>query len=81
MPNLFLTDNRGEISNDIFREMDVQLKTNIKLGVAESPSPNGTVEKQCGIIGNMMEKNLLNIKWNLGVALAWWLSGKTFLLN
>ena len=55
-PRLFLSDNGGEINNDIFREMGEQLNINVKTTGAESPWSNGVVEKHNGIIGNMMEK-------------------------
>ena len=80
-PNLFLSDNGGELNNDIFREMGEQLNINVKTTAAESPSSNGIVEKHNRIIGNIMEKVLLDVKCSLDVALAWCLSAKNSLLN
>ena len=79
-PNLFLSDNGGEFNN-FFREMGEQLNINIKTTGAESPWPNGIVEKHNGIIGNMTGKVLLDVKCSLDVALAWCLSAKNSLLN
>ena len=53
----------------------------MKTTSAESPWPNGTVEKHIGVIGNMMEKVLLDVGCSLEVALAWCLSAKNALLN
>ena len=79
-PNLFLSNNGGEFNN-IFREMDEQLNINIKTTAAESPWSNRIVEKHNGIIENVMEKVLLDVKCSLDVALAWCLSAKNSLLN
>ena len=80
-PNLFLSDNGGEFNNDVFREMGEQLNINIETTAAESPWSNGIVEKHNGIIRNMVEKVLLDVKSSWGVALAWCLSAKNSLLN
>ena len=48
---------------------------------AESPWSNRVVEKQNGIISNIMEKVLPNVGCSLKVALAWCLSAKNALLN
>ena len=45
-PKLFLSDNGGEFSNDIFCEMGEQLNINVITTSAESPWSNGIVEKQ-----------------------------------
>ena len=79
--NLFLSNNGGEFNNDVFREMDEQLNINIKTTAAESPWSNRIVEKHNGIIENVMEKVLLDVKCSLDVALAWCLSAKNSLLN
>ena len=68
--NLFLSDNEGEFNIDVFREMGEQLTINIKTTAAELPWSNGIAEKHKGIIGNMMEKVLLDVKCSLDVALA-----------
>ena len=80
-PNLFLSDNRGEFNNDLFREMGEQLNINIKTTAAESTWSNGIVEKHNGVIGNMMGKVMPDIGCSLEVALAWCISAKNSLLN
>ena len=50
--------------------MGEQLNINIKATAAESPWSNGIVEKQNGVIGNMMEKVMSDIGCSLEVALA-----------
>ena len=80
-PNIFLSDNGGEFNNELFREMSKQLNMNIKTNAAESPWSNGIVEKQKGVIGNMMEKVMFNIGSSLEIALAWCISTKNSLLN
>ena len=36
-PNLFISDNRSEFNNELFREMGKQLKINIKTMAVKSP--------------------------------------------
>ena len=52
-------------------EMGEQLNINVKTTSAESPWSNRVVEKQNGIIGNMMEKVLSDVGCSLEVALTW----------
>ena len=52
----FLSNNRGEFNNELSREMGKQFNINIKSTAAESPWSNDIVEKQNGVIGNMIEK-------------------------
>ena len=80
-PNLFLSDNGGEFNNELFKEMGEQLNINIKATAAESPWSNSIVEKQNGVIGNMMEKVMSDVGCSLEVALAWCISAKNLLLN
>ena len=80
-PNFFLSDNGGEFNNELFREMGRHLNINIRTTAAESPWSNGIVEKQNGVIGNMMEKVMSGIGCSLEVALAWCISAKILLLN
>ena len=61
--------------------MGEQLNINIKTTAAESPWSNSIVENQNGVIGNMMEKVMLDIGCSLEVALAWCISAKNLLLN
>ena len=61
-PNIFLSDNRGEYNNELFREMGKQFNINIKSTVAESPWSNNIVEKQNGVIGNMIEKVMSHVR-------------------
>ena len=60
-PNLFLSDNGGAFNNELFREMGEQLNINIKTTAAESPWSNNIVEKLNQVIGNMMEKVMLDV--------------------
>ena len=80
-PKLFLSDNGGEFNNELFREMGEQLNINIKTTAAESPWSNGNVEKQNGVIGNMMKKVISDVGCSLEVPLAWCISVKNSLLN
>lgn len=61
--------------------MGEHLNIDTKTTVAESPWSNGIVEKHNSIIGNMMEKDLTDVKYSLNVALTWCLSVKTYLVN
>ena len=58
----FLSDNRGEFTNELFREMGKQFNINIKSTAAESPWSNDIVEKQNGVIGNMIEKVMSHVR-------------------
>ena len=60
-PNLFLSNNGGEFNNELFRAMGEQLNINIKTTAAESPWSNNIVEKLNQVIGNMMEKVMLDV--------------------
>ena len=80
-PNLFRSDNGGEFNYELFREMGEQLNFNIKTTAAESPWSNSIVEKQNGVIENMMEKVMPDVGCSLEVALAWCISAKNALLN
>ena len=80
-PKLFLSDSGGEFNDDIFCEIGEQLNINVKTTGAESRWSNRVVEKQNGIISNMMEKVLPNVGCSLEVALASCLSAKNALLN
>ena len=55
-PNLFLSNNRAEFNNELFREMNEQLNTNNSTTAAESTWSNRILKKKHGVIGNMMEK-------------------------
>ena len=61
--------------------MGEQLNINIKTTAAEPARSNGIVEKHNGIIENMMEKVLLDVKCSLDVAMIWCLSAKNSLSN
>ena len=61
-PNIFLSDNRREFNNELFREMGKQFNINIKSTAAESPWSNDIVEKQNGVIGNMIEKVMSQVR-------------------
>ena len=80
-PNLFLSNNGGEFNNELFKEMGEQLNINIKATAAESSWSNSIVEKQNGVIGNMMEKVITDAGCSLEVALVWCISAKNLLLN
>ena len=77
----FFSDSKGEFNNELFREMGEQLNINIKTTAAGSPWSNSIVEKQNRVIGNMMEKVMLDIGCSLEFALAWCINTKNLLLN
>ena len=60
-PNLFLSNNGDEFNNELFRAMGEQLNINIKTTAAESLWSNNIVEKLNQVIGNMMEKVMLDV--------------------
>ena len=75
----FLSDNGGEFNNELSREIGKQLNINIKTTAAESLWFNGIVEKQNGVIGNVMEKVMSDVGCSLEIA--WCISAKNSLLN
>ena len=55
-PNRFLSDNGGEFSNELYKEMAELLNIEVLSTAGESPWSNGITERHNVIIGNMMEK-------------------------
>ena len=74
---LFLSDNRGEFNNDLFREMGEQLNINTKTTAAESPWSNDITEKQNG----KWKKVKSDVGFSLEVAQTWCICAKNLLLN
>ena len=69
-PRMFLSDNGGEFNNAVFREMCEQLNVQVATSAAESPFSNGTVERHNMIIGEAMNKTLIDQKCKPEIALA-----------
>ena len=58
-PVRFLSDNGDEFNNYDFQDMSGYLNVEIATTAAESPWPNGVVERHNAVIGNMVDKILL----------------------
>ena len=80
-PRKFMSDNGGEFSNDVFREMNEKLNVETITTAAESPFSNGTVERHNGILKQTMFKTIDDVKCAPNMALAWAISAKNALHN
>ena len=80
-PKMFLTDNGREFNNEKFQDMAQNLNILLKTTAAESPWSNGLNERHNGILGEMVEKTLEDVKCSLDIALAWAVSAKNSLHN
>ena len=66
-----LTDNGGEFANQKFLDMCESMNITDKVTGAESPWPNGFVERHNLIINEMLDKVLEDGSCDFKVALAW----------
>ena len=80
-PDVFLSDNGGEFSNEEFRELGERFNINIKTTAAESPWSNGLVERHNAIMGDMIEKTMVDTKCSLELALMWCVTAHNTLTN
>lgn len=80
-PRKFLTDNGGEFSNDLFREMNEKFNVETTTTAADSPFSNGIVERHNLILSESMLKTIEDIRCSPEVALAWAVSAKNALQN
>ena len=80
-PRKFLSDNGGEFSNDLFREMCEKLNIVSTTTAAESPFSNGIVERHNLILSEAMVKTMEDVKCGPDVALAWAVCAKNALQN
>ena len=80
-PTIFLSDNGSEFSIELLRDVGKLLNMNIITTGAEFQWSIGIVDKQNGVIGNMIEKVMSDIACPLEVVLAWCISAKNSLLN
>ena len=80
-PGAFLTDNGREFDNQFFRDMAENLNIIVRTTAAQSPWSNGLNERHNGVLGEMVQKTLEDVKCNFEVALAWAVSAKNALHN
>ena len=82
-PNEILTDNGGKFINHLVREIINYLKIFIKSSAAESPWSNDITERHINILGNTINKLLLDKSNNYVVEIiaVWAASAKNVLHN
>ena len=80
-PKQILSDNGGEFNNELALQLGELLGIRVNMTPAESPWSNGTVERHNCIIGNMVEKIVVDNQCSMDVALAWAVSAKNALHN
>ena len=78
-PLSVLTDNGLEFNNQYFRDMAQNLNIIIRTTPAESPWSNGLNERHNGVLGEMVEKTIEDVKCSFDIALSWAVSSKNSL--
>ena len=78
---MFLTDNGGEFTNELFTEMTDMLNIVDTTTAAESPFSNGIVERHNAVLAGSIRKVLLDTKCKPSIAVSWALSAKNSLVN
>ena len=82
-PNEILSDNGGEFSNDLLRDLSDQLNVFIRTTPDEFPWSNGITERHNAILGNMINKLLIDNSnnYSVDIIVAWAVSAKNALHN
>ena len=80
-PRKFLSDNGGEFSNDLYREMNEKMNVVTSTTAGESPFSNGIVERHNQVLAEAFQKTVSDVKCEPAVALAWAVSAKNSLHN
>ena len=80
-PKKFMTDNGGEFSNELMKELSNLLGVEVTASPAEAPFSNGVVERHNKILFETMMKTMNDTKCGANVALAWACSAKNALDN
>ena len=77
-PNQIISDNGGEFTNELLREMSDQLNIFERSTACELPWSNGIIERKNVILGNMINKLLLDKsnKHPIETIVAWAVSEK-----
>ena len=72
-PNEILSDNGGEFNNDLLRDLSDHLNVFLRTTPGESPWSNGITERHNAILGNMINKLLIdNSKgYSVDIIVAW----------
>ena len=66
-PNEILSDNGGEFNNDLLLDLSYQLNVFIRMTSGESPLSNGITERHNAILGNTINKLLIDNSNNYSV--------------
>ena len=78
-PHKFLSDNGGEFSNEVYRDLCENFNIFPATTAAESPWSNGTCERHNAVLSEAVTKTMVDTKCDLETALAWALSAKNSL--
>ena len=83
LANEILSDNGGEFNNDLLRNLSDQLNVFIRTTPEESPWINGITERHNSILGNIINKLLIDNSnnYSVDVIVAWFVSAKNALHN
>ena len=80
-PQKFMSDNGGEFSNHLIRELAEKFNVIVHTTAAESAWANGLTERHNFTMGEMIRKTMKDSKCSLVVAIAWCTNAKNSLHN
>ena len=80
-PKKVLSDNGGEFSNVLMRDLGEKFNIRIMNTAAEAPWSNGICERQNAVLGDSVRKIMASVKCDLEIALAWAISARNCLSN
>ena len=80
-PRKLLSDNGGEFNNVDMRQLGESFNMKIMTTAAQSPWSNGICERQNAVIGDLVNKILLDTSCDIETALAWAISARNALSN
>ena len=80
-PTKFLSDNGGEFSNDMFRELNEKFNIETATTAAESPFSNGVCERHHLVLVEAMKKTMIDENCTAEIALAYATAAKNSLSN
>lgn len=80
-PQKILSDNGGEFSNSLIRELAEKFNITVYTTAAESPWANGLTERHNYTMGEMIKKTMKDSKCSLPIAIAWATNAKNSLQN
>ena len=80
-PQKMMSDNGGEFSNHLIRELSEKFDITVHTTAAESPWANGLTERHNRTLGEMIRKTMRETNCSLPIAIAWCTNAKNSLQN